>query len=92
MIEGIGAIAHVQESATAATVAKPEPALTDFVSQLGEVPDTAISNVENMIAGDDVELHTLMIELEMAKLQMQLAVEIRDKLVEAYQELSRMQV
>ena len=92
MIEGIGAIAHVQQSAASATASKPQPELTDFVSQLGEAPGSAISKVENVIAGEDVELHTLMIELEVAKLQMQLAVEIRDKLVEAYQELSRMQV
>ncbi len=94
MIEGIQAvITQVQTEVAEATGARPDvQQVTDFVSRLTEAPESAISKVEDLIVGEDVELHSLMIELEVAKLQMQLAVEIRDKLVEAYQELSRMQV
>lgn len=92
MIDAIQAISLVATEVTQSTQVQPEQPLSDFVSRLGETPDEAVARVENFIVGEPTELHTLMIELEMAKLQMQLAVEIRDKLVEAYQELSRMQV
>ncbi len=48
--------------------------------------------VKNFLVGEVTDVHTVMISLEEAKLYMQLAVEVRNKLVEAYQEVSRMQV
>jgi flagellar hook-basal body complex protein FliE len=92
MIESIQPIAAAHAESVVPAAKEPSVELTDFVSHLNETPGTAIESVENMIVGEPTEIHSLMIELEVAKLQMQLAVEIRNKLVEAYQELSRMQV
>jgi len=47
---------------------------------------------QQLIAGGDVELHDVMLAAEQANLALQLTVQIRNKLVEAYQELSRMQI
>lgn len=47
---------------------------------------------EKMIVGEDVELHEVMIATEKAEIAMQLTLQIRNKLLEAYQELSRMQI
>ncbi len=47
---------------------------------------------ERMLAGEDVELHQAMLATEQAELAMQLVLQIRNKLLEAYQELSRMQI
>lgn len=44
------------------------------------------------VAGEDIELHDLMLAAEQANLALQLTVQIRNKLVEAYQEISRMQI
>lgn len=46
----------------------------------------------NFLTGEVKDFHTVIIALEEAKLTMQLAVEVRNKLIESYQEISRMQV
>jgi flagellar hook-basal body complex protein FliE len=45
-----------------------------------------------LAAGQDVDLHEVVLSLEQADLATQLAVQVRNKLVEAYQEIARMQV
>lgn len=52
----------------------------------------AEETVKNFLVGEVKDVHTVMIALEEAKVTMQLAVEVRNKLVEAYQEVSRMQI
>jgi len=44
------------------------------------------------MAGEPIDLHTVMIAAEKANLALQLTVQIRNKLLEAYQEISRMQI
>lgn len=45
-----------------------------------------------MLAGENVPLHQAMIAMEEASVSFQLMVEVRNKLLESYQELMRMQV
>ena len=47
---------------------------------------------EQFIAGGSVELHDVMLAAEQANLALQLTVQIRNKLIDAYQEISRMQI
>ncbi len=47
---------------------------------------------KRFIKGDDLEIHDVMLAEEEAKLSLQMAVQVRNKIVEAYQELSRMQL
>ena len=44
------------------------------------------------IAGGDVEIHEVMLATEEAKMSLQIAVQVRNKIVEAVQELTRMQL
>lgn len=46
----------------------------------------------SLMAGQPVEFHDLMIAMERASTSMQLTMQVRNKLLEAYQEISRMQV
>ncbi len=46
----------------------------------------------NLVMGEAVDVHQVMIAVEQAKLSMQMTVQIRNKLIEAYQEVSRMQI
>ncbi|SHI40565.1 flagellar hook-basal body complex protein FliE [Clostridium cavendishii DSM 21758] len=65
-------------------------------TELDKVNDKQIdANVltDKMVKGDkDVDIHQVMIAGEEAKMSLQLAAQVRNKLVEAYQELSRMQL
>ncbi|WP_139904181.1 flagellar hook-basal body complex protein FliE [Clostridium thermarum] len=47
---------------------------------------------ESFIKGEDIDIHEVMLITEEAKMSLQLAVQVRNKIVEAYQEISRMQL
>lgn len=76
-----------------------EPAGTDFgqllMDALKQVNETQLEAGElrsRFADGEPVELHDVMIALEKAGVALQLAVEVRNKLLEAYQEISRIPV
>jgi flagellar hook-basal body complex protein FliE len=48
--------------------------------------------VSGLLSGENVSLHQAMIAMEEASVSFQLMVEVRNKLLESYQELMRMQV
>ena len=47
---------------------------------------------ETYAVGGDIELHNVILAVEKADMAMQLAMQIRNRIVGAYQEISRMQV
>ncbi|GAA0746301.1 flagellar hook-basal body complex protein FliE [Clostridium oceanicum] len=47
---------------------------------------------QNFIKGKEQNVHNVMLNSEEAKMSMELAVQVRNKLLEAYQELNRMQL
>jgi flagellar hook-basal body complex protein FliE len=48
--------------------------------------------VEKMVVGETVDLHEVMVAVEKAKTSFDLLMEIRNKALEAYREIMRMQV
>ena len=62
---------------------------------LGEL-NASVGAAENamhaLAAGQGVELHDVMISLERARISVQTFVQVRNKLVESYQDLMRMQL
>jgi flagellar hook-basal body complex protein FliE len=48
--------------------------------------------VENMIAGNVTEVHDVMAAAEEAQLAFELLLETRNRLLESYQEIMRMQI
>ena len=48
--------------------------------------------VDKMVKGENVNIHNVMLSSEEAKLSLQFAVQVRNKLLEAYQEINRMQL
>jgi flagellar hook-basal body complex protein FliE len=46
----------------------------------------------SMVRGDQVEVHDVMVGAEEAQLAFELLLEVRNKLLESYQEIMRMQV
>jgi flagellar hook-basal body complex protein FliE len=47
---------------------------------------------ESFIKGDNTDIHNVMLSTEEAKMSLELAVQVRNKIVDAYQELNRMQL
>ena len=67
-------------------------ALTTAISSLSDRQNAADDASVRMAAGEPIDLHEVMLARETASLHFQLAVQVRNKLVEAYQEVMRMQV
>jgi len=76
---------------------------TDITQQFGSFLNNAISNLSNqeanvdqlntrLISGDLPDVHQLMIASEKASLGLELTVQVRNKVIEAYQEVMRMQM
>jgi flagellar hook-basal body complex protein FliE len=66
--------------------------LQDGVSEVNQTLSSANVQLERLALDKPVSTHELMITMEKAKLQLSMAIEVRNKLVEGYQELMRMQL
>lgn len=64
--------------------------LKDNLNQVNQLQTDAQKAVQTYAVGGPIELHQVMIASERAGLAMDLTMEIRNKLVQAYQEISRM--
>ena len=65
--------------------------LRELVNGVNALQDKAGELQTSAIRGEDVEIHDVMIASEQAGLAFALMLEVRNKLVDAYQELMRMQ-
>ncbi|UTM58470.1 flagellar hook-basal body complex protein FliE [Photobacterium sp. CCB-ST2H9] len=60
----------------------------NFTDQLASIDERILA----VSKGEKIELHELMIDIERAKLSLEYSVALRDKLIDAYKEVTRMQV
>ncbi|MBZ4663097.1 MAG: fliE [Caloramator sp.] len=66
--------------------------IKEKLDKLNEKQLDAENKTIELIKGDAKDIHEVMLTVEEARLSLELAVQIRNKLVEAYQELNRIQV
>ncbi len=66
--------------------------LGDFVSDVNQKQAAASDAVTGLLSGKNVSLHQAMISMEEASVSFQMMVEVRNRLLDSYQELMRMQV
>lgn len=66
--------------------------LNGAIDALDESQKAADQGVADLVAGEPVELHQVMLEVEQSIIKMNLALQVRNKVIEAYQEIQRMQV
>lgn len=66
--------------------------LGEMVRDVNAKQANAAGAVEGVLTGQNVPLHQAMIAMEEASVSFQLMVEVRNKLMESYQELMRMQI
>jgi flagellar hook-basal body complex protein FliE len=96
-IEAVNAVNLLDGPAITPGAAGPAPAsfgqhVMREINQLNtEMPDTE-RLTRQFAAGEGVPLHTLMIKLEEARIGFQALVQVRNKVLEAYQDVMRMQV
>jgi flagellar hook-basal body complex protein FliE len=95
----VGAAAPVQPEAMASALApaqSPTAGFGDwFVRGMDEVNTQLTgsqSELQGLALGEAQNLHQVMIRLEESKLAFQLMVQVRNRLLESYQEVMRMQV
>lgn len=98
-IEAIAALASAaptELAPTAAAASTPEPGFGAwFSTQLNQVNGTLIgaeNSLHDLALGRVDNLHQVMIQLEEAKLSFQLFAQVRNHLLDAYQEVMRTQV
>jgi flagellar hook-basal body complex protein FliE len=98
-IEAIGAAGPLTESLATRFPAAPDKTaqvdfsrlMTDQLSDLNRQIATAERSLVGLAAGDG-NLHQVMLDLEKARLGFQLTLQVRNKVLESYQELLRMQI
>lgn len=67
-------------------------AVGNRLEQVQETHDAARDQVKRMLSGEDVDLHNVVLAAERAQLELQLTMQLRNKLLEAYQEVMRMPI
>ena len=65
--------------------------LRGAMDQVNELRSTADTKVAGVLDGSGMDVHSAMIAVEKADLSFQLMMQVRNKIVSAYQEVSRMQ-
>jgi flagellar hook-basal body complex protein FliE len=65
--------------------------LKTAINQVEELHGSAQAQVTDLLKGDRSDVHNVMIAVEKADIAFQLMMQVRNKIVSAYQEVSRMQ-
>lgn len=67
-------------------------ALENAVHNLDKSQKSADAGIEQLVAGEPVDLHQVMLQMEESMVKLNLALQVRNKVIEAYQEVQRMQL
>lgn len=66
--------------------------LKDALKNLNDLQVEADSAAKSFLSGEVSDIHKTMIVLEKANLNLRLAMQIRNKIIQAYEEITRMQI
>jgi flagellar hook-basal body complex protein FliE len=89
---GAASITEAQTSTILPPRADFGAAIERGLASTNEALQSADQNVRLLASGQEIATHDVMISLEGARMQLMLLSEVRNRVVEAYQELSRMQL
>lgn len=103
MPEAVSAISRLSATgltnAAAATLPSSATSTASFGQYLGnalnQLSATAVASdqlAESFAVGEDVEIHEVMIAMQETQIAFDLAAQVRNKAVEAYQEIMRLQL
>lgn len=66
--------------------------LNQAMQQVGAAEAQSETVAAQLLTGENTDIHTAMIAVQKAELTLNLAIQVRNKVVEAYNEVMRMQV
>lgn len=66
--------------------------LKESINKVNEAQIQSDKMTEKLVLGENVDLHEVMIASQKASVTLQATIEVRNKVIEAYQEIMRMQV
>jgi len=66
--------------------------LKGFIKDVNHMQNHADRSIEKMVAGEITDVHQVMVAVEEANTAFSLMMELRSKMLDAYQEVMRMQV
>lgn len=97
-MNNISALSGTTRSLVDSSQQNVHPGGGDFMSMLNgamkqadSLQNDANTQVANLLRGDGQDVHGAMIAVEKADISFQLMMQVRNKVVNAYQEISRMQ-
>jgi len=95
-IDGIGSQLNpapiVEKQANPAGESSFGEKMRDAVSKVSDLESQANEFANKLAAGDAVEIHQAMIAMQKASTALQFTIQVRNKIIEAYHEIMRMQV
>lgn len=65
--------------------------LKDAINQVNDLSDNSDQKVTELVQGDRQDVHNVMIAVEKADIAFELMMQVRNKIVSAYQEVSKLQ-
>ena len=66
--------------------------ISNAINNVNEKQINADNSIESLIKGDDITMHEVMLSMQESQLSMQLLIEVRNKMGEAYQEINKIQL
>jgi flagellar hook-basal body complex protein FliE len=85
-----GKVAGIE--ATTGTPGELLKPLVDWVTEVNSALNNSAELQQRLAAGEKVDIHDVMIGAEKAGIGLQLTTQVRNRIIEAYQEIMRMQV
>ncbi len=90
LIEKTGTVPLIPQEAVAADQPKFSEIVGNMLQSVNQVQQASAEIQQAFLAGEDVELHQMMIKAEEAGVSMDLLLEIRNRLVDGYNEIMKM--
>lgn len=66
--------------------------MSDYISNVNDKNLTSEDNIQTFAKGGNIDMHSVMIAAEKSSTAMQMTLQLRNKLLQAYQEVSKMQI
>ncbi|MCF6436988.1 flagellar hook-basal body complex protein FliE [Pseudoalteromonas sp. MMG022] len=94
-IDASAELAKVQEMPELTSVQDSSAFMDVVLSHVGELNASLVEaqNMADKVAmGENIPSHEIMIAMEKARMELNMAVQVRNKLLDAYQEITKMQI